>query len=211
VNDRRTLRIGVTGPIGCGKSTVAGWLAELGADVVDADVLARDVTAPGEPALALVVARFGREFLRPDGTLDRPALGRLVFENPAALADLERIVHPAVRARIAALVAEAEAAGRAVLVVEAIKLVEGGLAAECDEVWLVACSPAEQRVRLAERGLAPADAGQRIAAQADLVARLRPHATRIIDTGGSLAEARRRVDAALEEALAMAAQGEPGA
>ena len=204
MNARRSLRIGLTGPIGCGKSTVAGWLAERGAVAIDADALAREVTAPGEPALAAVVARFGREFLGPDGTLDRPALGRLVFRDPDALADLERIVHPAVRVRIVATMATAEAAGREVVAIEAIKLVEGGLAAECDEVWLVVCSPAEQRARLTLRGATAADAAQRIDAQADLLFRLRPHATRVIDASGSPAEARSRVEAALDDALARA-------
>ena len=85
-----TLLIGLTGPIGCGKSTVATWLAELGAVVVDADEIAREVTAIGEPALDDVIARFGEAYGRPDGSLDRSALGRLVFSDPEALRELER-------------------------------------------------------------------------------------------------------------------------
>ena len=117
-------------------------------------------------------------------------------------AALEAIVHPAVRPRIEAAIAAAEAAGAAAIVIEAIKLVEGGLAAACDEVWLVTCDPGRQRERLVGRGTTPDDAAQRIAAQADLAERLRPAATRIIDTSGGLAATRERVDEAWEAALA---------
>jgi dephospho-CoA kinase len=190
---RRTLRIGITGPIGCGKSAVAGWLAELGATVIDADELARESTAPGEPALDAVFERFGEVYRRADGSLDRAALGRLVFSDPAALADLEAIVHPAVRSRIEIAVAAAESAEAPAVAVEAIKLVEGGLARLCDEVWLVTCDPERQYERLLARGLGEAEATQRIAAQDDPVRRLRPAATRVIDTSGGVAETRRLV------------------
>jgi dephospho-CoA kinase len=195
-----TLRIGLTGPIGCGKTTVAGWLADAGAVVIDADAVARDVTAVGEPALDAVIERFGESYRRPDGSLDRSALGRLVFADPAALRDLERIVHPAVRPRIEDAVASAEAAGAPVVVIEAIKLIEGGLAAACDEVWLVACDRAAQRRRLVGRGTSGGEADQRIEAQGDLVERLRPSVSRIVDTNGAAAEARWRVLALLAEA-----------
>jgi dephospho-CoA kinase len=199
---RNSVRIGLTGPIGCGKSTVAGWLGERGATVIDADRAARDVTAPGEPTLDLVLARFGADVLAADGSLDRAALGRIVFADPRALGDLEAIVHPAVRTRIEAGVAAAEDANPdVVVVIEAIKLVEGGLAALCDEIWLVTCTPEEQRSRLIDRGSTAADAAQRIAAQGDLAARLEPAATRIIDTSGSALAARGRVIAALGEVL----------
>ena len=182
----RAVRIGITGPIGCGKSTIARWLGERpGVVVIDADEAARDVLDPGEPALAAVIDRFGRDLLREDGSLDRAGLGRLVFADPAALRDLEAIVHPAVRPRILEALAEADAAGAPAVVIEAIKLVEGGLADQCDEVWLVTCDPAAQRARLIERGTRPADAEQRIAAQGDIVDRLAPSATRVIDTSGS--------------------------
>lgn len=198
---RRTIRIGLTGPIGCGKSTVAAWLAERGAAIVDADAIAREVTEPGQPAHAAVVERFGARYLRADGRLDRVALGRHVFADPPALADLERIVYPAVRPRLAAAVAAAEAAGAPVVVIEAIKLVEAGYGRECDEIWLVTCSPEEQRARLVGRGMTAADADQRIASQGDLAERLRGAATRLIDTSGPPDEAERRAAAALAEAL----------
>jgi dephospho-CoA kinase len=197
---RRSLRIGLTGPIGCGKSTVASWLAEDGAVVVDADEVAREVTAPGEPALAAIADRFGHELLRADGSLDRTALARIVFADEDRLGELESIVHPAVRPRLLAAVEAAEDAGARLVAIEAIRLVEGGLATLCDEVWLVACDPGEQRARLAGRGTHRADAERRIAAQDGLVDRLRPFATRVIDTSGSPADARDRVSAAARAA-----------
>ena len=201
-----TVRIGLTGPIGCGKSTVAGWLGER-ADmvVIDADRVAREVLEPGEPALDAVIARFGGGLVGPAGVLDRTALGRIVFADSAALRDLEAIVHPAVRPRILDAVARAVAEGADVVVIEAIKLVEGGLAALCDEVWLVTCDPAVQRERVVSRGSEPADADRRIAAQGDLTDRLRPAATRVIDTSGSLADTRAIVDDAYEATRASGA------
>jgi dephospho-CoA kinase len=199
---RRTVRIGLTGPIGCGKSTVAAWLAEQGVRVVDADELARDVTGPGQPALAAVIERFGRAVLHSDGSLDRHRLAAIVFADADALAALESIVHPAVRPRILAAIQSAQAAGAPAVAVEAIRLVETGLAAVCDEVWLVACEPAEQRKRIAGRGMDGADAARRIDAQQGIVDHLRPHATRVIDTSGAVAETRAGVEAALRDALA---------
>jgi dephospho-CoA kinase len=207
----RTLRIGLTGPIGCGKSTVAGWLAELGARVIDADSVARDVTPPGSRELAAVVAAFGPSVLRADGSLDRAALGRIVFTEAAAIKRLEAIIHPAVRPRILGLIADADAVGTPAVVIEAIKLVEGGLANLCDEVWLVTCDPADQLARLAARGANRADSEARIATQSDLVARLTPHATRILDTTGARPTARARVLAAWSAATAsLPPPAEPG-
>jgi dephospho-CoA kinase len=199
---RRALRIGLTGPIGCGKSTVAGWLAVRGALVVDADAVARAVTAPGEPAHDAILAHFGDAVLGPDGALDRAALARLVFADAGALRDLEEIVHPAVRPRILAALEAADRAGAPAVVVEAIKLVEGGLAMLCDEVWLIVCEPEAQRARLAARGMAPADAERRIAAQGDLVERLRARATRVLATDGPPREVEARAAAMYAAALA---------
>jgi dephospho-CoA kinase len=198
----RTIRIGITGPIGCGKSQVARWLAEDGAVVIDADVVAREVTAPGTPAHAAILRRFGQPVTADDGTVDRQALGRLVFADPASLRALEGIVHPEVRPRILAAIEEAEARRAPAVVVEAIKLVEGGLAGLCDEVWLVTCDPVPQRERLLDRGMGDADVAQRTQAQAGMVDRLRPVATRVLDTSGSEHESRTLVEAALAEATA---------
>ena len=197
----QTVRIGLTGPIGCGKSTIGRWLGKLGALVVDADDIARRVTDVGEPALDMVIARFGEAYRRPDGSLDRAALGRLVFSDQAALNDLEAIIHPAVRPRIDAAVAAAEAGGAPAVVVEAIKLIEAGYATACNEVWLVTCDSEAQRRRLIGRGSPAGEADQRIVAQGDLATRLRPRATRIIDTSGDRETTRRLVTGAWEAAL----------
>ncbi len=205
---RRSIRIGLTGPIGCGKSTVARWLGELGAAVIDADRVARDVTAPGTDTLRQVAATFGTGLLRADGSLDRGALGRIVFTDPAALAALEAIVHPAVRPAIVEAIANAEREGAPAVAIEAIKLVEGGLAELCDEVWLITCARDEQaervRARLAAQGADPGDADARIEAQDDMVRRVGPSATRVIDTTGSLDETRAHVFAAWSAAMAAA-------
>ncbi len=203
----RPLRIGLTGPIGCGKSTVAGWLAARGATVIDADDLARQATAPGGAALEAVIEHFGERYRSADGGLDRAALGRLVFADAGALRDLELIVHPAVRDLLAVAVAAAEASGAPAVALEAIKLVEAGHAAECDEVWLVLCDPVEQCARLAGRGMDADDVERRIAAQGDIVGRLRGAATRVIDTSGERAAAEARVAEAYQDALARHAAG----
>ena len=198
---RRTVRIGLTGPIGCGKSTVAEWLVELGAVSIDADEMAREVTGPGLPATEAILGRFGERVRASDVGLDRAVLAGMVFSHPAALADLEAIVHPAIRARIVDEIDAAEADRAPAVVIEAIKLVEGGLAAACDEVWLVTCDPVEQRARLLERGASAEDTERRISAQGDIVARLQPGATTVIDTSGSPFTARRAVEAAYRRAV----------
>ncbi|MQA36019.1 dephospho-CoA kinase [Modestobacter roseus] len=158
------LRIGLTGGIGSGKSTVAALLAERGARVVDADRLAREVVAPGTTGLAEVVAAFGDGVLAADGSLDRPALAAIVFRDPAARARLDGIVHPLVRARAAELVAAAPP--DAVVVQDVPLLVETGQAGSYDLV-LVVEAPLETRVsRLVDRGLVEDDARARIASQA---------------------------------------------
>jgi len=196
----RTLRIGLVGPVGCGKSTVAAWLGERGAAVVDADRLARTVLDPGEPALEAVFATFGDRLRLADGSLDRSALGAIVFADPEALGRLEAIVHPAVRPLIVAAIEGAEAHGAATLVLEAIRLVDGGYGPLMDEIWLVTCDGEAQRERLALRGIEGEDAARRIGAQAELVERAAAAATRVIDTSGSPADTRAAVDGALDAA-----------
>jgi dephospho-CoA kinase len=199
--------IGITGPIGCGKSTVARMLAGLGGAAIDADQLARDVTAPGEPTLPEIRRRFGDEVFAADGSLDRAALADIVFADDTALRDQEAITHPAVRRRVDQQLAAAARDNAPFVVIEAIKLVEGGLADRCDEVWLIECPPAVQRERLRGRGMDPADADQRIAAQGeDLVGRLdallpRTVRRRVIDAAATLDEVGDHVKQALREVV----------
>lgn len=200
---RRAVRIGLTGPIGCGKSTIAGWLAGLGAAVIDADAEARAVVEPGQPALARVLERFGGGVRAMDGSLDRGALGRIVFADPAALRDLEAIIHPAVRPRIVAAIAAAEAGGARSVVVEAIRLVGGELEALCDEVWFVECSEVNERTRLLGRGMARDDALRRIAAQASQWLEVRRGATRIVSSDGASEQVRERAETMFADALAV--------
>jgi dephospho-CoA kinase len=180
--DRPYLLVGLTGGIASGKSTVSRQLAELGCRIIDADVLAREVVAPGEPALEAIVAAFGRDVLKPDGTLDRPGLGRVVFADAARRKALEAIVHPAVQARRQAALAALAAEGFAGLVVQDVALlIEVGGDAHVDRVVVVYAEPAVQRERLVRRdGLDPAEAERRIAAQMPLADKVR-HAHYVID------------------------------
>jgi dephospho-CoA kinase len=200
------ITIGLTGPIGCGKSTVARWLGERpGVVVIDADHEARLVLAPGTPEVEAVYERFGPTLRRSNGELDRAALGRVVFDDPAALATLESIVHPAVRPRIRAAIEGAGKGAADALIIEAIKLVEGGLADLCDEVWLVTCDPSTQLERLVARGGDTADAAARISAQGDIVERLRPASTWVVDTSGSREATRLAVEGRLAAAISRTA------
>jgi dephospho-CoA kinase len=170
---RQPLLIGLTGPIGCGKSTIARMLKELGGTVIDADVLARRATEPGRATLARIRERFGDGVFDSAGALDRAAMAAVVFEDARALRDLEEIVHPEVRVLLDEDLRQAAVNDAPYVVIEAIKLVEGGLAMRCDEVWLVECDPQIQLARLMARGDSDADATRRIEAQGvDLVARL---------------------------------------
>jgi dephospho-CoA kinase len=167
------LKVGLTGGIGSGKSSVSALLASYGAVVVDADLLAREVVAPGSDGLGRVVAEFGDDLLLPDGSLDRPALGRRVFGDPERLAALNAVLHPLIAARTVERFAEAEAAGAQVLVHDVALLVENGLAPGYDAVVVVAAEPATQLDRLVRlRGMAEADAQARIAAQSSLADKL---------------------------------------
>lgn len=203
-----TLRIGLVGPIGCGKSTVAARLASHGAVVIDADRLAREVSDGPGPVHDAIAARFGPAIVRADGSLDRTALGRIVFGDPASLRALEAIVSPAVRPRIAEALAAAAAAGAPIVVLEAIRLVEAGYHAMMDETWFVTCEPAAQRARLADRGLAATDTERRVASQAELLASARDAASRVLVTDGDLDRTAEAVDALLDLARRARADGQ---
>ena len=180
------LTVGLTGGIGSGKSTVSRALAELGAVVIDADEVAREVVEPGTPGLAAVVQAFGPGVLAEDGTLDRAALGSVVFADDEARARLSAILHPLIGARTAELWAQAEAEGVRILVHDVPLLVESGLEAAYDEVVVVDTTPELQKQRLTQlRGMTPEEADQRIAAQATREQRLTA-ATRVLRNDGAL-------------------------
>ncbi|WP_367135929.1 MULTISPECIES: dephospho-CoA kinase [Streptomyces] len=165
------LRVGLTGGIGAGKSEVSRLLASYGAVIVDSDRIAREVVEPGTPGLAAVVAEFGDAVLTPEGALDRPRLGAVVFADPDRLAALNAIVHPLVRARSAEL--EAAAAPDAVVVHDVPLLAENGLAPLYDLVVVVDAGTGTRLDRLVRlRGMTPDEARARMAAQATREARL---------------------------------------
>jgi dephospho-CoA kinase len=182
------LLVGLTGGIGSGKSEVSKRLAALGAVIVDADKVAREVVRPGTPGLQRVVDEFGPEVLLADGSLDREGLGRIVFGDPKKLARLNGIVHPLVGERIAELMADVEREHPdAVVVYDVPLLVENGLQDRYEVIVVVATAPGTQLRRLVEqRGMTEADAKARIAAQAPLDAKLAV-ADHVIDNDGDLA------------------------
>ncbi|MEU1124799.1 dephospho-CoA kinase [Streptomyces sp. NPDC005899] len=178
------LKVGLTGGIGAGKSEVSRLLAGYGAVVIDADRIAREVVEPGTPGLVAVVETFGPGVLATDGTLDRPALGAIVFSDPERLAALNAIVHPLVGARSAER--EREAGPGAVVVHDVPLLTENGLAPRYDLVVVVDASPATQLDRLVRlRGMTEADARARMAAQATREERLAA-ADLVVDNDGPL-------------------------
>lgn len=188
--------IGLTGGIASGKSTVARRFAEHGAIIIDADQLARDVLGPGTPGLAAVLARFGRDLLRADGTLNRPRLGEHVFGRPEELRALEAIVHPAVQAEFERRLAEAVAADPdAVVVYDIPLLVEADSAHPYDLIVVVHAGREAQLERLMNiRGYDLETAERRIEAQASDDERL-ARADVVIDSSGSLADTVAQVDA----------------
>jgi dephospho-CoA kinase len=188
---RNVLRIGLTGGIGSGKSTVSALLAARGAVVIDADRIAREVVEPGSRGLAAVVDAFGDGVLAPDGSLDRPALAGVVFADPGARARLDGIVHPLVRARAAELAAAAPP--DAVVVNDVPLLVETGQAASYDLVLVVEADPDTRVARLVRRGLTEEDARARIAAQATDEQR-RAVADVVLDNSGTPEELAVQVD-----------------
>jgi dephospho-CoA kinase len=186
--------IALTGGIGSGKSTIAARLGELGAVVVDADALAREVVEPGEPALAAIRDAFGDDVLREDGSLDRSALGRIVFADPARRHVLNGIVHPAVLHRSHAAFEAALARDRRAVVVYDVPLIDARGVGEFDRI-VVADAPVATRVeRLVRlRGMSEEDARARIAAQLSDEDR-RALASDVIDTGGTLEQTLAQVD-----------------
>ena len=199
------LRVGLTGGIGSGKSTVARRLAELGAVVIDADEVARDVVESGEPALAEIQQRFGEAVIRADGSLDRQALADIVFPDPDALAALDAITHPRIAERSARLIAAAP--DDAVVVHDMPLLVELGLEGGYDVVVVVDASDEVRLDRLVRlRGLPPEDARARMARQATREQRL-DAADFVVDNDGDERALLAQVDALWQELLAAGREG----
>jgi dephospho-CoA kinase len=191
---RKFLLVGLTGGIATGKSTVADTLRRLGAEIIDADQLAREVVAPGEPALAEIVREFG-DVLQPDGTLDRKKLGAIVFGDTPRRKRLEAITHPAIRERFLARLRELEAVGFEGLVFfDAPVMIESGNYRNMDRLVVVLTDESTQRGRLMERdGMTAGEAARRMATQMPVAdkAKLADH---VIDNTGDRAatEARTR-------------------
>ncbi|MFC5171710.1 dephospho-CoA kinase [Streptomyces mutomycini] len=199
------LKVGLTGGIGAGKSEVSRLLARYGAVLIDADRIAREVVEPGTPGLTAVVEMFGPKILTPDGSLDRPALGSIVFADPARLAALNAIVHPLVGARSAEL--ERAAGPGAVVVHDVPLLTENGLAPLYDLVVVVDAKPATQLDRLVHlRRMTESDARARMSAQATREERLAV-ADLVIDNDGPLEDLEPQVRKVWSELTARAATG----
>lgn len=202
------MRVGLTGGVGSGKSTVARMFADLGAVVIDADAIAREVVEPGTPGFAAVVERFGAGIVRADGSLDRPALARVVFGDAAEREALNAIVHPLVGARMAELMQAAP--DDAVVVWDVPLLVENRSAADFDMVVVVEAKLTQRLTRLAARGMSEQDARERIAAQATDEQR-RAVADELILNNGDLDELRARVARVWDKIAARRSGGTPQA
>ncbi|MBW3633194.1 MAG: dephospho-CoA kinase [Chloroflexi bacterium] len=196
--EKRRIVIGLTGPIASGKSTVASYLRERGADIVDADRVYRSLLAPGSELARRIVARFGPGVVAANGDIDRSALGDLVFQDADALADLDQITHPKVVDEIRTMIDRSNAP---VVVVEAIKLAQSGLASDIDSLWLVTADEATRLQRLMTRaGMDEAKARARIAAASGRV----PDGIRVdfaIDNSGDIGATLRAVDDAWQALL----------
>ena len=196
---RKVRVLGLTGGIASGKSTVAGMLAEMGATVVSADELSREVVAPGMPALAEVVRVFGAGVLGEDGNLDREELGQRVFADNAARQRLEAILHPAIRRLSEERLASLRSSAAPLIVYEAPLLFEAGAESRVDEVLAVTIDEGEQLRRLVERdGFSVEEAQARIAAQMPQAEKAE-RADHVIDNGGSLEVLRGQVETLFRE------------
>jgi dephospho-CoA kinase len=193
--------IGLTGGIASGKSTAARTLVELGARVVDADLVAREIVAPGQPALAEIARTFGKEMLLPDGTLDRKRLGAVIFADVERRRALNAITHPRIAAETQARLGKLREEGVPVAIYEAALLVENGVHKGLDGLIVVACDEATQLRRLMGRdGYVEADARARIAAQAPMAEKIAA-ATWVVDTSGPLADTKKQLARVWEEIL----------
>lgn len=194
----RPFVIGVTGNIACGKSLVVSTLGELGAETIDADKVYHGLIAPCAPLWVVLRDRFGPGIVAPDQTIDRRALGQLVFANPNLLAELDALTHPAVVAAIRRQITETSAQ---VVAVDAVKLIQSGLDRGCDAVWVVTCRPEQSVERLIQRNdLSRDDATARVAAQPSGESNL-ARANLVIDNSGTRERTRDQVIRGWRDAL----------
>lgn len=186
--------IGLTGGIGSGKSTVAKYLAGLGAVVIDLDRVGHEVLMSGSQAFKKVVSEFGKDILEAGGEIDRARLGDLVFKNRRDLARLNRIVHPAIDNTIEKSIGEYRQKGEKVVVLEAAAMLEAGRAKQADEIWVTITPESTVLNRLSERsGYSEEESRARIRSQLSNVERIK-HADVVIDTDCSLEELKARVE-----------------
>ena len=190
------LRVGLTGGMGCGKSTVAALFRERGVPVIEADPLAHQLMEPGQPAYPEVLREFGREILDAKGRIARPKLAQIVFRDPARLARLNQIVHPRLLAEVDTWAAKVERSGSELAIIEAPLLLESGAAKRLDRLIVVWCTPEQQRQRLVVRGMSADEIERRLAAQLSLEEKLRLASDRI-DCSGSLEYTIKQVEALL--------------
>ncbi|OGP12843.1 MAG: dephospho-CoA kinase [Deltaproteobacteria bacterium GWA2_54_12] len=180
--------VGLTGGIATGKSVVAGELKKLGAHIIDADKIAREIVEPGKPAYNDIVNEFGHGMLQPDGTLDRKALGRAVFSDPAALEKLNNITHPRIRERIREEAARLSAESDGLIVLDVALLIEMGVRYEVEKIIVVYSDAAQQLERLMKRdNMTRDEALKRLSCQMDIKEKLK-YADYLIDNSGQLDE-----------------------
>lgn len=192
--------LGITGNIACGKTAVGKMLLEMGAErYIDADAVVHGLYLSGQPIAVQVAEAFGPHVLAPDGSVDRKALGDIVFQDSGAMRRLEAIVHPAVGRAIANELATVSPTG--IAIIDAVKLLEGGSGAFCQSKWMVLCAEEQELARLVARnGLSLDEARARLRAQSPVQPRL-SLVDEVIDNSGSLEETRRQVAAAYERFL----------
>lgn len=192
--------LGITGNIACGKTSVGKMLLDLGVEkYIDADALVHQLYQSGQPIAREVAKTFGAGVIAAGGSVDRQALGALVFQDAQALRRLEEIVHPAVgRAMLQEL---ASVSSDGIVVIDAVKLLEGGSGALCQSKWLIVCPEEQEMARLmARNGLSEEEARARVQAQPSVERRL-PLVDEVIDNGGSLAETQHQVESAFQRFL----------
>src|SRR5262245_40409536 len=196
------LRVGLTGNIASGKSHATQVFAELGAHIIDADVIAHELLAPGTSTYDRVVAAFGDPILNPDATINRRKLGKIVFQDEAKRAELNSLVHPEVRARVLRRIDELEdSAQNGIIIIDAALMVESGFFRTFDRLIVVHCSPSLQLSRIVSRdGLTVAEARARMAAQMRVEEKIK-HAQYTIETSGTFRQTREQIEAIYRDLL----------